>query len=186
MILITSYNYIWKGLSANKHNQRAPSCMSFPWNFPQLFVCLQEAKPPCSYGFPMIFPFSYGFPMVFPIQGRFRAAECHTVRIHVTSEASNLRRRTNDDRCSEVPQWKDGEFSPWTTPSRAQVFHCFRCFHSSYFLDFVLYIYLYFERCFECYRTIKIYDTRSFCCLITYAFVPSNSLAVTNQKLMRS
>ena len=51
---------------------------------------------------------------------------------------------------------------------------------------YYIYIYLYFERCFECYRTIKIYDTMRFCCLITYAFVPSNSLAVTNQKLMRS
>ena len=30
------------------------------------YVSLPEGKPPCSYGFPMVFlRFSYGFPMVF-------------------------------------------------------------------------------------------------------------------------
>jgi hypothetical protein len=63
--------------------------------------------------------------------------------------------------------WKDGEFSPWKTPSRAQVFHGFRCFHSSCFLDVVLYIYCILKD-------------------VLNVTVPSNSLAVRNQKLMRS
>ena len=54
---------------------------------------------------------------IFLYRGDAGPPSARTVWIHVTSEASNLRRfKNDDDRRWEVPQWNDGEFSPWKTP----------------------------------------------------------------------
>ena len=58
--------YIEISRGSHRKFQSTPRIQHFPTVFHD-FVNLSAGKPPCSYGFPMVFPFSYGFSYDFPI-----------------------------------------------------------------------------------------------------------------------